>query len=106
MYEDAARMAEDLPDEDSGRGVSAVSRIRSRAVTLERVAVASRVYAAIQEANVSSRTVPQATALTFFSPLEPACGGAEIIVASAPFAEQSNRHTSKAENDAQAGKLV
>ena len=83
VYEDAARMAEDLPDEDSGRGVSAVARIRSRAVTLERVAVASRVYAAIQEANVRPRALLQATALTFFSPLGPACGGAEIIVADA-----------------------
>ena len=83
VYEDAARMAEDLPDEQSGRGVSAVARIRSRAVTLERVAVASRVHAAIHEANVSPRIVFQAAALTFFSPLGPACGGAEITVAGA-----------------------
>ncbi|KAL5499098.1 ESP1 [Sanghuangporus vaninii] len=49
-YEDAARAAEDLPDEDSGKGVSAAARIRSRAVSLERIAIASHVYAAIQDA--------------------------------------------------------
>ncbi|KAL5480941.1 ESP1 [Sanghuangporus weigelae] len=48
-YEDAARVADDLPDED-GKGISAAARIRSRAVILERGAIASHVYAAIQDA--------------------------------------------------------
>ncbi|KAL5522623.1 hypothetical protein ACEPAG_8640 [Sanghuangporus baumii] len=50
VYEDAARAAEDLPDEDSGKGNSAAARIRSRAVILESCAIASHVYAVIQDA--------------------------------------------------------
>ena len=58
VYEDAFRLAEDLPDEDSGKGVSAISRIRSRAATLERVAVASSVFATIQDAKASDFCSP------------------------------------------------
>ncbi|EJC97616.1 uncharacterized protein FOMMEDRAFT_171563 [Fomitiporia mediterranea MF3/22] len=50
MYEKAHQLCMDLPAEDDGRGVSTLSRIRARAVLLERVAAASSVFAVILEA--------------------------------------------------------
>lgn len=60
MYERAFELAQTLEDEDKEKTLPMTARIRTRVVALERTALASSVYATIQESKVCSSqpTVP------------------------------------------------
>lgn len=60
MYERAFEMAQTLEDEDKEKTLPMTTRIRTRVVALERTALASSVFATIQESKVcgSHHTIP------------------------------------------------